>query len=199
MEIFRRMGLAGQVRAAGMNENVPMDVSIVTRMTEPPLLHLDYPSVAEARAGIEPWRTRRSPPTVPADLAIHARAAVEEGGQELPSVRVMYGTEFEDFSQDAAGVTTTVRTAGGTETIRSRYMVGCDGGSSRVRKALNIHLRGEGDIMRCARRCTAATRCSTASRWGRGRATGGITTWRTGSLPSSSCRIPPALDPSRPG
>src|ERR1700754_1116601 len=52
MEIFRRMGLAGKIRAAGLHGDVPMDVYIARAMNEPPLLHLKYPSVTEARAAI---------------------------------------------------------------------------------------------------------------------------------------------------
>ena len=60
---------------------------------------------------------------------------------------VRYGCELVDFSQDAQGVTVSTRTADGQdETLRTRYLVGCDGGSSRVRKALNIKLDGRGRI-----------------------------------------------------
>src|SRR5207244_5013772 len=52
MEIFRRMGLADAVRAAGLPADVPMDVFVVLAMNEPPLLQLPYPSVDEARAQI---------------------------------------------------------------------------------------------------------------------------------------------------
>src|SRR5262245_17207238 len=46
MEIFRRMGVADQIRAAGLDRGVPMDVYITLAMNEPPLLRLPYPSVA---------------------------------------------------------------------------------------------------------------------------------------------------------
>src|ERR1700741_3407165 len=52
MEIYRRMGIVEKVRAAGLPAHCPMDVFIVTSLIEPPLLHLPYPSVAEARAQI---------------------------------------------------------------------------------------------------------------------------------------------------
>ena len=52
LEIFRRMGIADRVRAAGLPAHVPMDVFIVLSLTRPPLLHLPYPSVEEARAQI---------------------------------------------------------------------------------------------------------------------------------------------------
>ena len=50
MEIYRRMGIAEKVRAAGLPAHCPMDVFIVLSLIEPPLLHLAYPSVAEAKA-----------------------------------------------------------------------------------------------------------------------------------------------------
>src|SRR5437764_13860441 len=52
MEIFRRMGLAGKIRDAGLPRDVPMDVFIVLSLIEPPLLHLRYPSVGAAKRQI---------------------------------------------------------------------------------------------------------------------------------------------------
>src|ERR1043166_140630 len=52
MEIYRRMRRPQKTRAAGFPRDVPMDVFIVPSLTEPPLLHLPYPSVAEAQAEI---------------------------------------------------------------------------------------------------------------------------------------------------
>src|SRR5436853_7657392 len=52
MEIYRRMGLADRIRAAGLPAGVPMDVFIVLNLAEPPLLHLEYPSVAQLKAQI---------------------------------------------------------------------------------------------------------------------------------------------------
>jgi 2-polyprenyl-6-methoxyphenol hydroxylase-like FAD-dependent oxidoreductase len=50
------------------------------------------------------------------------------------------GTELVGLSQDADGVT--VELADGTQ-LRSRYLVGCDGGHSTVRKLLGIGFPGE--------------------------------------------------------
>ena len=55
MEIYRRMGLAQKIRAAGLRPDCPMDVFIILALTEPPLLHLSYPSVARG-AGEERGR-----------------------------------------------------------------------------------------------------------------------------------------------
>src|ERR1700752_1993424 len=52
MEMFRRIGLADAIRAAGMPPDIPMEVYIVLSMTRPPLLHLKSPSVQQARLEI---------------------------------------------------------------------------------------------------------------------------------------------------
>ena len=39
MEIYRRMGLAERVRAAGLPAHCPMDMFIVLSLVEPPLVH----------------------------------------------------------------------------------------------------------------------------------------------------------------
>ncbi len=57
---------------------------------------------------------------------------------ELP-VRVSYGSEVTGFVQDDAGVD--VRLSDG-ESLRARYLVGCDGGSSLIRKAAAIEFPG---------------------------------------------------------
>jgi 3-(3-hydroxy-phenyl)propionate hydroxylase len=44
--------------------------------------------------------------------------------------------------QDADGVTATVETASGTKQYRGRYMIGCDGGRSQVRKSMNVDFDG---------------------------------------------------------
>ena len=44
--------------------------------------------------------------------------------------------------QDADGVTAQVETPEGSRTFRGRYMVGCDGGRSQVRKSMNVAFEG---------------------------------------------------------
>jgi 2-polyprenyl-6-methoxyphenol hydroxylase-like FAD-dependent oxidoreductase len=57
---------------------------------------------------------------------------------ELP-VHIRYGCEVTGFAQDDTGVD--VRLSGG-ESMRSRYLVGCDGGRSLIRKATGIEFPG---------------------------------------------------------
>src|SRR5919199_4337061 len=52
MEIYRRLGIAEQVRDAGLPREAPMDVYLALSMMGPALAHLPCPSVAEAKADI---------------------------------------------------------------------------------------------------------------------------------------------------
>ena len=51
-------------------------------------------------------------------------------------------TELIDFRQDEDGVVATVRRVDGDEEVRARYLVGCDGAHSTVRKALGVSFAG---------------------------------------------------------
>ncbi|MEU9077457.1 FAD-dependent monooxygenase [Kitasatospora sp. NPDC048538] len=58
-------------------------------------------------------------------------------------VTVELDTELLDHRQDPEGVLATVRRGAATEHLRARYLVGCDGGRSTVRKLAGIPFLGE--------------------------------------------------------
>jgi len=149
MEIYRRMGLAEKVRAAGLRADCPMDVYIILAMNEPPLLRLPYPSVAQAKADIRATNDG-TVPLEPYQLISQytLEPLLKAVAEAIPAVTVRYGCEFLSLAQDPAGVTATVRTGEGeTQDIRAAYLAGCDGGASPVRKQLGIKLRGEGPLL----------------------------------------------------
>lgn len=160
MEIFRRMGITDKVRAAGLGADVPMDVYITRSMMDRPYVHLEYPSVAAAReeiAACEDTSLPAEPYQLISQYTLEPLLRAEAEG--LRGVDVRYGVEFLSLEQDAQGVTTCLRDAdGATVSIRAAYLAGCDGGGSRVRRALGIGLRGEGDILRLRQ---ALYRCDT--------------------------------------
>jgi 2-polyprenyl-6-methoxyphenol hydroxylase-like FAD-dependent oxidoreductase len=71
---------------------------------------------------------------------------------------VRYGCEFVAFAQDAAGVRAKVKTRTAVSELVGHYLVGCDGGSSGVRRQLGIKLSGD-TCCNCGRRSTAAATC----------------------------------------
>jgi 2-polyprenyl-6-methoxyphenol hydroxylase-like FAD-dependent oxidoreductase len=150
MELYRRISLAGDIRAAGLSADVPMDVFIILSMTRPPLLQLNYPSVEEARRRIREVNDGTLP-LEPYQLISQytLEPLLKAAAERLPEVSVRYSTEFLEFAEEEAAVIATIRQADGTAAcLRSDYLVGCDGGGSRVRKQLGIRLRGEADIAR---------------------------------------------------
>jgi 2-polyprenyl-6-methoxyphenol hydroxylase-like FAD-dependent oxidoreductase len=145
MEMFRRMGIAAKVRAAGLRADCPMDVYIVRALNRPPLLRHAYPSVEEARRRIDAC-TDASMPLEPYQLISQytLEPLLKSVAESFPSVQVKYGCEFLSLSQHEDGVR--AETSAGP--IRCKYLVGCDGGSSIVRQQLGIGLSGEGDLLR---------------------------------------------------
>ncbi len=148
MEIFRRMGLADRIRAAGLPADCPMDVFIVTAITEPPLLHLPYASVAQAKAEIAA-STDAALPLEPYQLISQytLEPLLKAVAEKLPSVTVRYGVEFLDFTERDDAVTARLRSDDTTSEITALYLAGCDGGGSPIRKQLGIGLQGEGNLL----------------------------------------------------
>ena len=148
MEIYRRLGIAQKIRDAGFPRDVPMDVFIITSLVESPLLHLPYPSVAQAQAEIASC-TDGSMPLEPYQLISQytLEPLLKSVAETLPSVDVRYGFEFVSFTQDSGGVRVRVKRSGTTSELEAQYLVGCDGGSSNVRHQLGIKLQGEANLL----------------------------------------------------
>jgi 2-polyprenyl-6-methoxyphenol hydroxylase-like FAD-dependent oxidoreductase len=148
MEIYRRMGIAEEVRAAGLPAHCPMDIFIVLSLVEPPLVHHVHPSVAEAKARIAKSEDG-SEPLEPYQLISQytLEPLLKSIAETLPSVTVRYGCELVSFEQDEGGVTAQVKGRNGASSaLRAAYMIGCDGGGSLVRRQLDIKLNGEANI-----------------------------------------------------
>jgi 2-polyprenyl-6-methoxyphenol hydroxylase-like FAD-dependent oxidoreductase len=148
MEIYRRLGIVERVRDAGFPRDAPMDVFIVTSLIEPPLLHLPYPSVAQAQAEIAACNDG-SMPREPYQLISQytLEPLLKSIAEKMPNVDVRYGCEFLSFGQDEGGVRVRFKSGSATTEISALYLAGCDGGSSAVRRQLGIKLQGEANLM----------------------------------------------------
>lgn len=148
MEIFRRMGLSERIRKAGLDAAVPMDVYVVLAMNEPPLLRLPYPSVNEALEEIRQSEDASQPLESYQLISQYTlEPLLKSVAEQSPTVTVRYGSEFVSLEQDEGGVTARTVTKNGDMTYHAKYVVGCDGGASPVRKQLGIKLRGEGNLL----------------------------------------------------
>ncbi|MBO0654314.1 rifampin monooxygenase [Streptomyces triculaminicus] len=132
---------AGFVRALGLHAR-SVEVLDQRGLLERFLAHGKQYAVGGFFAGIDkPWPARLDTahsyvlgiPQPVTDRLLHERAL--ELGTEIRR-----GCELVGLSQDEDGVT--VELADGTQ-LRSRYLVGCDGGRSTVRKLLGVGFPGE--------------------------------------------------------
>jgi 3-(3-hydroxy-phenyl)propionate hydroxylase len=67
---------------------------------------------------------------------------VYERIKSRPEVDIRFQSEVVDYVQDDEGVTVTIKTPNGLETLRTPYLVGTDGGRSTVRKKLGVSFEG---------------------------------------------------------
>jgi hypothetical protein len=67
--------------------------------------------------------------------------------EAILNVDVRYGCEFLACEQDAGLVRARVRSKEGVGELSAAYLVGCDGGSSAVRRQLGIRLQGDANLL----------------------------------------------------
>src|SRR5258706_9250227 len=121
MEIYRRMGIVEEVRAAGLPAHCPMDIFVVLSLIAPPLVHHVHPSVAKAKAQIAKSQDGGLP-LEPYQLISQytLEPLLKSIAETLPSVTVRYGCELASFEQDESSVTAQVKGSNGAlSTLRA--------------------------------------------------------------------------------
>jgi 2-polyprenyl-6-methoxyphenol hydroxylase-like FAD-dependent oxidoreductase len=146
MEIYRRLGLSGALRDAGLPADFPNDCSYRITATGPELSRIKIPCRRDrytATDGPDTWWPTPEPPhrmnQTYMEPVLWAHAA------RLPKLTLLNGMSVEDFSEQTDGtvVATAVDLATNAATvIRADYLIGCDGGRSGVRKAIGAELTG---------------------------------------------------------
>jgi 2-polyprenyl-6-methoxyphenol hydroxylase-like FAD-dependent oxidoreductase len=145
MELFRRLGAVDALRAVAVPETSNFDVSWITHLTGHELHRFRYPSVSDWRRLIRERNDGSMPAEPPMRVSqVEIEPVLQRAVQAAPMVEARWGVELQDLSQDRNVVIATLRTADGmTEKVRCRYLVGCDGGTSRVRDCVGIRLEGQ--------------------------------------------------------
>ena len=148
MELFRRLSLVDELRAVGVPESSNFDVSWITSLSGHELHRFHYQSVTEWRRMINDVNDGSMPAEPPMRVSqVEIEPVLQRSIQAEASIEARWGVAFDHLSQDAQGVTATLRTADDkTEQVHCRYLVGCDGGNSRVRSCLGIGLEGQSSV-----------------------------------------------------
>jgi 2-polyprenyl-6-methoxyphenol hydroxylase-like FAD-dependent oxidoreductase len=149
LETFRRLGVAGQVRAAGLPDDYPTDVIYCTSITGYELTRVRQPSRLERPEPGFPDSDWATPEPVVRVSQLYLEPILFQRLQQEPRARVLNQTVVEGYQQDADGVTVHGRAADGEQVVvRGRFLVGCDGGRSAVRRIMGVSLQGDADLGR---------------------------------------------------
>ena len=141
---LRRWGIAGTLAdASPLGITYPNDVHFVTSLAGYPLaLFRNIFNAAPDRADAYPEHAQWVPQyTLERVMLEHART--------LPGVALKFDTTFVGAEQDTDKVTTELRDiAGGSSSVRSRYLIGADGARSAVRELIGATMEGTYGISR---------------------------------------------------
>jgi 2-polyprenyl-6-methoxyphenol hydroxylase-like FAD-dependent oxidoreductase len=151
MEIFRRLGLAEKVRNAGLPTDYPHDISYRTTFTGEELTRIKIPCRRDRftmKDGPDcNWPTPEPPHRI---NQIFLEPILFEHAVSQPRIRIISRTSVEDVvvEDTCAHVSLRDLEAGTVSRIDCRYLIGCDGARSIVRKAVGAELAGDAVVQR---------------------------------------------------
>jgi 2-polyprenyl-6-methoxyphenol hydroxylase-like FAD-dependent oxidoreductase len=151
MEIFRRLGVVERIRNAGLPADYPNDISYRTTTTGVELSRIPIPARENrytATGGPDTWWPTPEPPH--RCNQIFFEPILIEAAYAAPRIRMLNRTRADDFEQDDNGVTVVLTDleSGKAFSLRARYLVGCDGGRSAVRKNIGAQFVGDAVVQR---------------------------------------------------
>jgi 2-polyprenyl-6-methoxyphenol hydroxylase-like FAD-dependent oxidoreductase len=145
METFRRLGVANKLRGVGLPPEYPNDIVSATSVLGVELSRVLIPARGERGAAATgpdtSWPTPEHTHRVNQKFfepVLFAHVAAQ------PRVRILNRTEVDELTQHEDGVTAIARDLDSGEriSIDCAYLVGCDGASSMVRKAIGAEFVG---------------------------------------------------------
>jgi 2-polyprenyl-6-methoxyphenol hydroxylase-like FAD-dependent oxidoreductase len=151
MEMFRRLGMARELRAVGLPDDYPNDVVFRTRATGFELTRIPIPS-RNNRFRRDGGPESDWPTPEPAHRAnqIYFEPVLFRHAVQTRGITVLNRTRAEGVRQYPDRVELTAREldTGRTRLIECRYLVGCDGGKSGIRRQIGARLEGDELIQR---------------------------------------------------
>ena len=134
MEHFRRLGIARELRSEALPAELERASAYVTR-------YCGYELGRLPRAYAD-WPTPEVPATISQIVLEKTLRAIAES---RPQAEIMFGWKLVSFTTRDDGVTAEIENvaSGEQRTVRARFMLGADGASSTVRRALGLRMVGD--------------------------------------------------------
>ena len=151
MEIFRRLGFVREVREAGLPADYPNDVVIRTRATGYELARIPIPCRRDRYSSMHGPDTQWPTPEPPHRInQIYFEPILFRHATQMPKLRVINRARVEGYEQATDGVRLNAveLDTGRSFTLESRYLIGCDGGRSGIRRGIGAKLEGDEVIQR---------------------------------------------------
>lgn len=149
MEHYRRLGVADRIRASGLPDDAPTDVVYRTRRVGGyEILRYELPSAAFVRSGYGGAEGDVTPEPQHRIGQIFLEPILLDHAASFDCVEIRRGVELVGFEQREDCVRAEIKDveSGETHTVEADYLIGCDGGSSTVRRRLGIPLNGVPEI-----------------------------------------------------
>ncbi|KIX97076.1 uncharacterized protein Z520_07190 [Fonsecaea multimorphosa CBS 102226] len=144
MEYFRKLGLVDSLREQGVPSNMPYRSLFTTGVHGKLVTQWDFGTVDEWRQRIREQNDGEQPLEPWLRLSqIIFEAWLREINDKDPLIDLRFGWKVETTRETDEGIIATATDKDGkTHTFKAKYGVGCDGGSSRVRRGLGIPVVG---------------------------------------------------------
>jgi 2-polyprenyl-6-methoxyphenol hydroxylase-like FAD-dependent oxidoreductase len=151
MEIFRRLGVADKLRNSGLPADYPHDISYRTTFTGQELTRIRIPCrrdrFTDTTAADSNWPTPEPPHRI---NQIFLEPILFAHAESQPNVEILNRTAVGgvEIADNAATATLRDLESGSVQRQQFRFVIGCDGARSVVRKAIGAKLSGDAVIQR---------------------------------------------------
>jgi 2-polyprenyl-6-methoxyphenol hydroxylase-like FAD-dependent oxidoreductase len=151
MEVFRRLGVADALRREGLPADYPNDVAYRTTMTGREVARIPIPCRRDRftrHDGPDGWWPTPEPPHRVNQIFLEP--VLFEHATTVAGIRILNRVAFEALVAAPDLVTVEARHLDTGEAIRlrSRFLIGCDGGKSEVRRRIGARLAGDPIVQR---------------------------------------------------
>ena len=159
MELYRRLGVADALRAGGLPDDYPHDVSYRTTTVGREVTRIHIPGRLTRKTDTSGpdggWPTPEPPHRI---NQRYLEPILLEHARQVSHITFAHRERVAGYTEHADGIRAEVRheDSGAARTVHARYLVGCDGGRSTIRKAMGATLVGDDVVQRVQSTCIRA-------------------------------------------